>query len=288
MKGKQIINLFFLMILVNCVFSNFEKALKDEDFMGNKNGELDKNKYQGLSEKTVYNIWDNASDTTKSEAFDHLKTINSIKYGEINFNCDQCKKNKMVLINGYEYFYSNIVYTNSKNITKNELVDIYVLFNLICAVKKRNEIYISQGSLKTEYTTETQSILINSSILPENWDIPVSATNPIIITPDITTIELINKFVYITSPTNKLFFFTENKWIKLSVPLISTSLMAYNFNRANSWANYSISLEKSGETDIISSQQLASSKYDAAINLALTMGIVSVYTFYDWFVNIND
>jgi len=286
MKGKKIINLFYLIILVNCVFPTFEEALKDEDFMGNKSGKLDKKKFQGLSEKTVYNIWKNASDATKSEAFNHLETINSIKYSQINSTCDKCKKNKMVLINGNKYFYSNIIYTNSKNINENELVDIYVLFNLICAVKKRNEIFISEESLKTQDTKDTESIVVNRSILPKNWDIPVLANQPI--RTDITTIELINKFVYLTSPTNNLLFFTENKWIKLSVPLISTSLMAYNFNRANSWANYSTSLENSGETNIISSQQLASSNHDAAINFALTMGIVSIYTFYDWFVNIND
>jgi len=282
MKNKKITLLLLFSILTSFLFSNFKNQLKDDyDFMNKIN--LKSKKYRGLSERTVYNIWKSAPYQSKSQAFDHLTTLSAIKYDQINFNCSECKKNKMVLINGDKYYYSNLIYTDSKSINQNELIDIYILFDLICAVKKRNEISISSSSLKSEHTASTESIVVDSNLLPKGWNIPILSNSPVFKLQDLSGLELINKTINKVS-LNQLIP-TEYKWAK---PIPSLSFLGgslYFLSRVNGWANYSTTLEGSGEKDIFGDQQMAQENYDKNLQLGLVLGAISVYHLYDWIVN---
>ena len=164
------------------------------------------------------------------------------------------------------------------------------MFDLICAVKKQDEITISSTLFKQLPSKSTIPVLVDKNKLPNDWNIPEFSDPNMVVSQvplELSSLEKFNKVVEWTSP-NQALFFTDNKYVKILMP-ITLSAVSYSFiSYANNQASSSINLENSGATNILENQQIYKSNYDIAINFALGFGIASIYSLYDWIVNINE
>ncbi len=280
--NRIILTIYIFSLFITFSLSNFNANLKDEnDF---KNISINQKKY-GFKEKTIHTMWKN-SFNKNLEPFNNLQKLSAIKFDDIKFN----KGKKSVNIGGNVYYYSDIIFSNAKNINSNELIDIYLLFDLICAIKKQDEITISSSFFRQLPSKSTVPVLIDYNNLPDDWKIPKYSDPSMMVSQqskELNNYQKFNQIIHWTSP-NQALFFTDNKYVKILMP-ITLSVFSYSFiNKANGWANYSNDLQNSGETNILQKQQSAMSNHDVAINLALGFGIASIYSLYDWIVNIND
>ena len=250
---------------------NFHNSLKnDNDFILNIN--LSKKKYNNNDSKTVFSIWKKYKN---SNSFTHLNLISSIKYQDIVFESDN-----IVLINGKQYHYSNIVHTNknTKKIKNNELVDIYILFDLICSVQTKDEISIQNSNLNYQHTPNTETIIINKNLIPKDWKIPEA---------NLDKKWGFNDYIHVVSPNQLNRFLpweTESKISKSPIPLILTITTMAAIIEQQKWVNHYETMSNNNQGNP-NEYSLANHKIESFTYISIGLSIPTLISIYDWIVN---
>jgi hypothetical protein len=168
---------------------NLEKVIKNNnDF---RSLQSKKTKIDDNNSITVFNVWEK---NKNKNSFHDLKKISSIKYEDI-----KVIDKKNIIINGYRYKYSKYIHTDKKSISDNELVDVYILFDLICSIQTNKEISVAYKKLP-----EPQSgITIDENIMrKEGWKIPILSNNIVTQWQAMSTLDIAKASLKKISPNN--------------------------------------------------------------------------------------
>ena len=264
--------LLILLVFTSYLLSNdLNQLLKnDNDFSKN----LYSKKYNSSNSRTIFSIWEKSQN---KKSFHHLNRISSIKYQDIIYDCNDCKKNNTVIINGNRYKYSKIIHTNkiSKNIKNNELVDVYILFDLICSIQTKNEISILFENLNSQKTTQTETIVIQKNLIPQEWTIPIV---------DPVKKWEFNDYVKVVSPNRLMIWGKDNKISKAPVPLILTLSTLAAIGQRQVWSDHYVAMANANQRN---SQEydLAEKEMDKFTTITIGLSIPTIISIYDWVVN---